>query len=104
MMYYDGEISLCWDCFDLFEKFTPVLVHHYPGCVENGGEFGIHVWRGYDEFLEKHPPSKGWHYELSRTHIMDVTDDGKEWWVLWNARDDLIVRELRERIPEWHPH
>lgn len=103
-MFSDNDISLCGRCFDLFERFTPVLIHHYPGCVENGGEYAIYVWKGYDEFIERHPPSKGWHYELSGTHIMDISDDQKEWWVLWNTRDDSIVKELSERIPKWkHP-
>ena len=102
--YYDKEISLCNKCFDLFERFTPVLIHYYPGCVENGNSYKIHVWKGYDEFVKSNPPDDGWHYELSENHIMDVSKDHKEYWVLWIIRDDSIIEELRKRIHEWrHP-
>lgn len=108
------KFCLCSMCFKLYKTFTPVIVHHCPGCVEDGGDKRFLEWHGLEDFLERCPPNEGWHYEFSlhtrwdyrrneyeqRGHIMDVTPDGYEWWVLWNIEDQSIIRDCM-KLPLW---
>ena len=111
-MYSDcgnKEFRLCGRCFDLFSEFTPVITEYCPGCVEDGNNKRFKIWRGVDDYIERNPPRKGWHYELSITpwfdwktqtdhkqgHIMEVTDDHSEWWVIEVINDDWIVEHCK---------
>lgn len=75
---------LCHDCFYLYKEGRHILRHHYPGCVEHGDSYEVYEWKGYDQFCIDYPLEKGWHYEYYDWKILEVTDDQKEWWVMWH--------------------
>lgn len=99
--FLNGGRMHCLVCFNVLKKFTPVMVHYYHGCIDNGNQFEYHVWTGWDDFLSRFPAETGWHYEWSHSHLMTVKDDRKEWWVTWNIHHPDILREVMERCPEF---
>lgn len=99
--YTDQKTRLCKPCFELFEKFKPVTIHHYPGFVDHGGDYEIYVWEGYEQFLADHKPKDGWHYEHSNGLIMLARDDPREYWVMWHVRNKSILEELKNKMKEW---
>lgn len=110
--YYERKNNTaiyCRKCIEEYAKNHIIIRHHYPGCVErDDAEF--YEWKGYDQFLKDNPPDEGWHWEISvdkwnrcDDHIMLVSDDGYEWWVIWNSGYDSIREELLKRIPKFKP-
>lgn len=99
--YTDWKTRLCKPCFELFEKFKPVIIHHYPGFIDNGRDYEIYVWEGYEQFLVDRKPEDGWHYEQSDGCIMFVRDDLRVWRVLWHVRNKSIFEELKNKMKEW---
>ena len=102
--YKSGDICHCLSCFELYKKHRPVMVHHIPGCVDTGNEFTYHLWKGWEDFIQKYPLQEGWHYEWHDNHLMDVKNDRSEWWVTWNIWHPDILKEIMDRCPEWKWH
>lgn len=100
--YYDfgNDMLLCYKCMDAFRNLYPILIHHIPGCVERD-DIPCYLWTDLATFLKDKPARSGYHYEYSDDHIMEVSDDGQEWWVIWNIKHPKIMKEVLEGLPEW---
>ena len=114
----DGPL-LCGKCFDLFSQFTPVMVKHCPGCVEDGNSKEYRIWRGLKDFIARRPSDQGWHYEYSlqeywdykkrrdkrQMTLLDVKDDRSEWWVIEIIHNDMIIDQILNdpiRLKKFH--
>ena len=105
--FSNGKMKLCRDCFEEYSKEHNVIVKHCPSCVEDGGDKIFYHWEGLEKFLEDYPSKDGWAYKFSSHgncgYIMIDALNKIEWWVIWIVDDEEIAKELREKLPEWHP-
>jgi len=97
-----GYGLMCRPCAGAAENVVPFIVHHYPGFVERDN-LESYLWTDLPTFLKDHPANDGYHYEYHDLHIMEVSNDQSEWWVLWNIKHPKVMKDVLEGLPEWHP-